>query len=158
MPTLLQLITIAALVGGGLVTGLLFAFSLVVMRALLELPPEDGMSTMQRINVLIVRPLFLLPFLGTALLCVVLAAGALWQGAAGALALTAGALAYLLGPLGVTVAFNVPLNNRLARVDLREAQLLWPRYVNDWLRWNHVRTALGAVSIALLAWGLALSR
>ncbi len=158
MPTLLQLFAILALVGGGLITGLLFAFSLVVMRALLELPPEEGMSTMQRINVLIVRPLFLLPFLGTALLCVVLAVGALWQGGAGSIALAGGALAYLLGPLGVTMAFNVPLNNRLARVDLREAQLLWPRYVNDWLRWNHVRTALGAVSIALLAWGLAFSR
>lgn len=158
MPTLLQLAAIAALVGAGLITGLLFAFSLVVMRALLELPPEEGMSTMQRINVLIVRPLFLLPFLGTALLCVLLAAGALWQGGAGAIALAAGALAYLLGPLGVTMAFNVPLNNRLARVDLREAQVLWPRYAHDWLRWNHVRTALGALSLALLAWGLALSR
>jgi uncharacterized membrane protein len=38
MPTLLQLAAIAALVGAGLITGLLFAFSLVVMRALLELP------------------------------------------------------------------------------------------------------------------------
>ncbi|MCM3564279.1 DUF1772 domain-containing protein [Hydrogenophaga intermedia] len=157
MPTLLQLAAIAALVGAGLITGLLFAFSLVVMRALLELPPEEGMSTMQRINVLIVRPLFLLPFLGTALLCVLLGGGALWQGGAGAIALAAGALAYLLGPLGITTAFNVPLNNRLARVDLREAQVLWPRYAHDWLRWNHVRTALGALSIALLAWGLALS-
>lgn len=157
MPTLLQLAAIAALVGGGLVTGLLFAFSLVVMRALLELPPEEGMSTMQRINVLIIRPLFLLPFLGTALLCVLLAVGALWQGGAGSVALCAGALAYLLGPLGVTMGFNVPLNNRLARVDLREAQVLWPRYVNDWLRWNHVRSALGTLSLALLGWGLALS-
>ncbi len=97
-----------------------------------------------------VAALFLLPFLGTALLCVLLAAGALWQGGEGAIALAVGALAYLLGPLAVTMAFNVPLNNRLARVDLREAQVLWPRYANDWLRWNHVRTALGALSIALL--------
>lgn len=158
MPTLLQLATIAALVGASLITGLLFAFSLVVMRALLELPPEEGMTTMQRINVLIVRPLFLLPFLGTSLLCLLLGAGALWQGGAAAIPLIAGALAWLLGPLGVTMVFNVPLNNRLARVDLREAQVLWPRYVHDWLRWNHVRTVLGALSIALLAWGLALSR
>ena len=59
MPPLLQTLAIAAIVGGGLVTGLLFAFSLVVMRALLELPAEAGMTTMQRINLLIVRPLFL---------------------------------------------------------------------------------------------------
>lgn len=157
MPPLLQTLAIAAIVGGGLVTGLLFAFSLVVMRALLELPAEAGMTTMQRINLLIVRPLFLLPFLGTALLCVVLLLGVLWwPGGASSVALGAGALAYLLGPLGVTMGFNVPLNNRLARTDLREAQVLWPRYVHDWLRWNHVRTALGVVSLALLALGLAL--
>jgi uncharacterized membrane protein len=157
MPALLQALAIAAIVGGGLVSGLLFAFSVVVMRALLELPAEDGMTTMQRINRLIIRPLFLLPFLGTALLCVALLAGALWwRGGAGSIALAAGALAYLLGPLGVTMGFSVPLNNRLAHTDLREAQVLWPRYVQDWLRWNHVRSVLGALSLALLALGLAL--
>ncbi|MBN9372746.1 MAG: hypothetical protein ABS53_12610 [Hydrogenophaga sp. SCN 70-13] len=156
MATLLQGIAIAAIVGGGLVTGLLYAFSLVTMRALLEQPAEAGMSTMQSINRLIIRPLFLLPFLGTAVLCLLLLIGALWQGGAGAIAWCAGALAYLIGPLGVTMACNVPLNDRLARTDLREAPVLWPRYVRDWLRWNHVRSALGAVSLALLALGLAL--
>ncbi len=156
MPTLLQGIAIAATVGAGLITGLLYAFSLVTMRALLEQPAEAGMVTMQSINRLIIRPLFLLPFLGTALLCLLLLAGALWQGGAGAIALGAGGLAYLIGPLGVTMAFNVPLNNRLARTDLREARVLWPRYVRDWLRWNHVRSALGTLSLALLALGLAL--
>lgn len=157
MPALLQALAIAAIVGGGLISGLLFAFSLVVMNALLEMPADSGMSAMQRINRLIVRPLFLLLFLGTGLLCAALVPAALWwQGGAGSIALMAGALAYLIGPLGVTMAFNVPLNNRLAHTDLREAQVLWPRYVHDWLRWNHVRTALGALSIGLLALGLAL--
>jgi uncharacterized membrane protein len=156
MVTLLQGIAIAAIVGGGLVTGLLYAFSLVTMRALLEQPAESGMSTMQSINRLIIRPLFLLPFLGTAVLCLLLLIGALWQGGAGAIAWCAGALTYLVGPLGVTMACNVPLNDRLARTDLREAPVLWPRYVRDWLRWNHVRCALGTASLALLALGLAL--
>lgn len=157
MTPLLQTLAIAAIVGGGLVTGLLYAFSLVVMKALLELPAETGMNAMQRINLLIVRPLFLVPFLGTALLCLALAALALWLRDPGALAMGAGALAWLLGPLAVTLRFNVPLNHRLARTDLREAQVLWPRYARDWLRWNHVRSALGALSLGLLAWGLALS-
>jgi uncharacterized membrane protein len=157
MTLLLQTLAIAAIVGSGLVTGLLYAFSLVVVRALLELPAETGMTAMQRINQLIVRPLFLVPFLGTALLCAVLLAAALWQRGPGSLALGTGAAAYLLGPLAVTLRFNVPLNNRLARTDLREAQVLWPRYARDWLHWNHVRSALGALSLGLLAWGLALS-
>ncbi|MCU0943624.1 MAG: hypothetical protein MUE35_13875, partial [Hydrogenophaga sp.] len=98
MTLLLQTLAIAAIVGSGLVTGLLYAFSLVVVRALLELPAETGMTAMQRINQLIVRPLFLVPFLGTALLCAVLLAAALWQRGPGSLALGAGAAAYLLGP------------------------------------------------------------
>ena len=70
MPEHLRLLVIAAVVGSGLVTGVLFAFSLVVMRALREMPPATGMAAMQRINVLILTPLFL----GTALLCVGIAA------------------------------------------------------------------------------------
>ena len=155
MPQHLQLLVVAAIVGSGLVTGLLFAFSLVVMRALRELPAASGMAVMQRINVLIVNGLFLALFLGTALLCAVVAVVA-WRGLpnAGAAWLLAGAVCYLAGPLGVTMAFNVPLNNRLAATAATAAAVAWPAYVAPWLRWNHVRTALGAVGIAALALGL----
>ena len=155
VPEHLRLLVVAAIVGGGLVTGLLFAFSLVVMRALRELPAATGMAAMQRINVLIVNPLFLALFLGTALLSAGLAVVAL-RGlpAPGAAWLLAGALLYLLGPLGVTVAFNVPLNNRLAGAAASEADAVWPAYVVAWLRWNHLRTVIGAAGIAALAWGM----
>lgn len=158
MPWHLQAIAIAAIVGAGLMSGLLFAFSLVVLRALRELPPADGMHTMQRINVLIVNPLFLLVFLGTTLCCAVLAVVA-WRGlpSAGAAWLLGGAAAYLIGPLGVTLAFSVPLNNRLARVPAAGAAQAWPAYARSWLRWNHLRTLIGAAACAGLAIGLALA-
>lgn len=158
MPELLQLLVIAAIVGSGLVSGLLFAFSVSVMRALLQLAPEAGMAAMQRINVVIINPLFLLAFLGTSALCLAIAVIAI-RGpfGAGSLWLLLGAVAYLAGPLGITMAFNVPLNNRLAAVDASRAADEWPRYVAAWLRWNHLRTLLGALAIALLALGLARS-
>jgi uncharacterized membrane protein len=146
----LQFLAVVAATGCGLMSGLLFAFSLVVMRALRELPPEQGMSTMQRINVLIIHPLFLLLFLGTALAC---AALLLWPGKA-PWALSLGASAYLLGPVGVTLAFNVPLNNRLAALHCDQATVEWPPYVSAWLRWNHVRTAIGVAGTALLCHAL----
>jgi uncharacterized membrane protein len=156
MPQHLQYLAIAAIVGSGLVSGLLFAFSAVVMRALQELPPEAGMSTMQRVNVLIINPLFLLAFMGTSALCLAIAVvGVRGASSQGALWLLAGASAYLLGPLGVTMAFNVPLNNRLASVAPNQASAEWPRYVAAWLRWNHVRTLLGALATGLLSVGLA---
>ena len=50
---------------------------------------------------------------------------------------------YALGSFGVTMAFNVPRNERLARQDAAsaDAQAYWPVYVREWTRLNHVRTA-----------------
>lgn len=155
MPSLLACLAIAAIVGAGLITGLLFAFSTCVMRALLQLPPAAGMLAMQRINVLILNPLFLALFLGTAALCAIIAVlAAMALSAPGAAWLLAGAVAYLAGPFGITMARNVPLNNRLAPLGADQAEY-WPRYADAWLRWNHLRTALGALAILLLAIGLA---
>ena len=70
-------ITSLAILGAGIVTGLLFAFSNFVMTALARLPEEHGMFAMQQINEKIINPIFLLFFLGTPGLCIVLAIGAL---------------------------------------------------------------------------------
>jgi uncharacterized membrane protein len=158
LPHHLHFLAVAAIVGSGVIAGLLFAFSLVVMRALRELAPEVGMAVMQRINVLIVNPLFLVLFLGSAALNVaMLVIG--WRGLPGEAAFwfLLGGGAYLLGPLGVTVAFNVPLNNSLAATARERAPSAWPAYLSAWLRWNHVRTVLGVLATALLSWGLALA-
>ena len=57
----------------------------------------------------------------------------------------------------MTAAFNVPRNERLARLDAasREAADYWPVYVREWLLWNHVRT-LASLAAAACA-GLALT-
>jgi len=71
-----------------------------------------------------------------------LAVGAIawWDGAAGTLLLVASA-AYLVGCFGVTMAFNVPLNNRLAGLEGEPSAAYWPQYVGPWVAWNDVRTA-----------------
>lgn len=148
-------LTLFAAVGAGMVAGLLFAFSSFVMRALLEVPGGNGMIAMQRINVLIVNPLFLILFMGTAVASGILVVhGVLERGEPGASWLVVGGLAYLLGVIGVTMVFNVPLNNALAPLSGPSAVESWQRYVASWIRWNHVRTiaAIGAavaISVAL---------
>ncbi|RYG61928.1 hypothetical protein EON80_23575, partial [bacterium] len=74
-------LTVAAVCGCGLMAGLFFVFSVAVMRALGALPPEKGMAAMQSINVSILNPIFLIVFMGTALLCAALLVMALlnWQ-------------------------------------------------------------------------------
>ena len=158
MSTLLMCLSVAAIVGCGLLSGILLAFSLVVMRALREQPAATAMATMQRINALILTPMFLALFLATPTACAALAAlswKALPDAAAWSLAL--GASACLAGPLAITLGRNVPLNERLARASLAQAEQAWPTYVDDWLRWNHLRTALGALATALLVLGLVLA-
>ncbi len=136
-------------------SGLLFAFSNFVMRALAQMPPEQGMSAMQKINVTIINPLFLTLFLGTPLLCAILAvASILERSSPGSMWLLGGAVAYLAGPFLITVIFNVPLNNRLAEAEASDAEDTWVNYQLTWQRWNHLRTYLGILSILLLSVGL----
>ncbi len=148
-------LAIAFLTGSGLIAGVFFAFSTFVMKALAQLPAAQGVAAMQRINVVVLNPMFLGAFMGTALLGL-LAIGLAtfdWRGPASAWMLAAGLL-YALGCFGVTMAFNVPRNERLARMDAGSAEAAgyWPRYVREWTFWNHVRTfapTLAAVCAAM---------
>lgn len=151
----MQYIVVAAIVGAGLITGLLFAFSNFVMSALAELPNENGMFAMQRVNERIINPIFLLLFFGTPLLCIVIAANAAMNlDSARSLLLLLGSMCYLVGPFCITMLFNVPLNNRLASTKITDAEEVWTDYQVRWQRWNHVRTYIGVLSILLLAAGL----
>lgn len=108
---------------------------------------------MQAINRVIVRPVFLMVFLGTGVTCV-LALITGWQdlGHRSRIWGISGAIVYLLGSVGVTIAFNVPLNNRLDRVDADSEQgaSMWETYFVRWTRWNHVRSIATIASTALL--------
>ena len=151
----LPIVTVACITGAGVVTGLLFAFSNFVMQALADLPVEHGMYAMQRINKKIINPVFLVFFLGTPVSCLAIAVIALAApGNSATCLLVAGAMAYLIGPFGITILFNVPLNNRLASAEPTEAKEVWPIYQANWQRWNHIRTGIGIVSIIFLAFGL----
>ena len=98
---------VVATFGTGVVTGLFVAFALAVMPGLRTTDDGVFLSAMQRINVAIVNPLFLLAFLGSPLLLLVATVVGprnawLWA-----------ALALHLVGFAVTPAVNVPLNNAL---------------------------------------------
>jgi len=150
-------LAVAAITGAGMVTGLLFAFSNFIMRALAKLQPEHGMFAMQQINEKIINPLFLLFFLGTPLLCAIIAIYSLLHlHYAHSVLLLVGCIGYIIGPFGITVCCNVPLNNKLAEVQAAEGMDIWGEYQVKWQRWNHIRTYIGLVSIIFLCLGLGL--
>lgn len=152
-----DLLLLFHVLGAATVGGVFFAFSSFVMKALAQLPAAQGVAAMQRINVVVINPWFMGVFMGTLLLslaCVVMAFFT-WGERPSGWWLAAGLL-YAGGTFGVTMAFNVPRNARLARLDAAsaEAAACWPTYVREWTRWNHVRTvaALASAVCAALVW------
>lgn len=148
-----DLLALLTALGAATVGGVFFGFSSFVMKALAQLPAEQGVAAMQRINVVVINPWFMGVFMGTLLLSIACGVVALMSGSS---ALLVAGLLYAVGTFGVTMAFNVPRNNRLARLDASspDAIAYWPSYVREWTRWNHVRTgaALASAVCAALLW------
>jgi uncharacterized membrane protein len=149
---------VTGVVGTGLVAGVFCAFSTFVMRGLAALPPAQGVAAMKSINVAALTPAFMLVFLGSAVLCAVIAVVTfvLWPDE-GTVELLLGSGLYLFGSFGVTITANVPRNEALLKLDAgtSEAAAYWPAYVREWTAWNHVRTVASAA--ASVAYVLALS-
>jgi uncharacterized membrane protein len=153
--TLVANLSFVAAIGSGLVAGIFFAFSTVVMPALSRIPSNQGISAMQSINVVVINPWFLGVFCGTAVISLVLMFLALigWTDQRTIYVLIGGGL-YLLGTIAVTGIFNVPLNDSLATLKLESEASTerWLHYAAAWTAWNHVRTTgslLSAVSFIL---------
>ncbi len=149
---IVQIVTFAAALGAGIMGGLFFIFSNTIMASFGKLPPAQGIAAMNSINVTILNGTFLSIFMGTALLSVALIAGwFLGLIPSGGLFTVAAALVYLVGIIGVTMIFNVPMNDTLATMQSDSAQglELWQDYLTRWTLWNHVRTVAGIVSSAL---------
>jgi uncharacterized membrane protein len=149
---MMSVLGFAAALGCGLVAGAFFAFSTFVMKALARLPAPQGIAAMQSINVAVITPSFMTALVGPGLLCLALVVSSLraLDGPPAYYRLAGGAL-YLLGTLAVTIAFNVPRNDVLAKVapDSPEGARIWETYLKEWTWWNHVRTAAAAVAAAL---------
>lgn len=145
--------TFAAAVGSGLVAGIFYAFSSFVMAALGRLSAAQGIEAMQAINVVVINRSFMLAFFGTAIICcgLLVAAYLRWSDGSGK-PLLLGSLLYLAGTIGVTMVFNVPLNNALAaaRPETAEAASLWAHYLERWTMWNTVRMVASAASMTML--------
>lgn len=147
-----------AVLAYGLVGGVFLGFSDFIMRSLSLDGGTSGMETMQVINREVFRWVFMALFLGLAAVSLVILgyATANLSGPAGTLIGLAG-LVYLLGCFGVTLVFNVPMNEALASMDLssQTTRAYWTEtYLPRWTFWNTMRTVACALSSALLLFGL----
>ena len=154
---LIFMLCFAAALGCGLMAGFFFAFSTAVMGGLARRPAAEAMAAMQSINLVVLNPVFRTAFFGTAAVCVGVTLSSLMRWAeAGAASLLVGSGLYRVGSVVVTMAFNVPLNQGLAKVapagpDCGER---WSAYLTRWMMWNHVRTAAALAAATLITVGL----
>lgn len=135
----------------GLVSGAFYAFSSFVMQGLGKIPAPQGIAAMQSINITVMRPPFMLSFMGAVLLSIVAVVIAIVRwGRPGSIWLIVGAVLYVVGCFALTLVFNVPLNNAIAAADpaTPEAAELWTRYLREWTNWNTVRTIAAAAASA----------
>lgn len=156
MSDVILLLTIICTLGSGLIAGVFFAFSSFVMPALARTTSPHGAEAMQYINITVINPLMMGTFLGTGVLCLLLAGLSLWTADTTPwLTLLASAF-YIFGTVGVTIAFNVPMNDELAPMRLDDAATAgyWQHYLTRWTRWNTFRTV--AATVACLAYVLSL--
>ena len=150
--TFVRTLTIIGAVGSGLVAGVFFAFSTFVMSGLRKAPAPAGIAAMQSINRQAPTPAFMLAFLGTTGVCVVLGIVALtkWGSTAATLALVAAILA--LVPVIMTGAYHQPRNLALGDLDPTSPGAVdaWRSYLAGWVPWNHVRTVSSLTAAVLL--------
>jgi uncharacterized membrane protein len=153
---ILQLITLLSLLGSGLMAGLFFAYSNSVMPALARMPGPQGIAAMNHVNVVILNPLFLSVFMGTAVLALLLIVAAFLGWTAKPAWIVIGSVLYLAGNIAITMGINVPMNNALAAAgsDAPNSAALWASYLDRWVFWNHVRAAACTASLAAFAMAL----
>jgi uncharacterized membrane protein len=153
-------LTVTAAIAAAAVGGMFYAFSTFVMRGLDRTGPVAAITAMRGINTEAqANAPFLVVFVGSALLSAAVVVTAVARiGQPGGWLLLAGGVAGVAGFV-VTIAFNVPLNNRLDAVDpgalgAAEAAREWAAYLSTWTAWNHVRAAGGIAAAVSMALGL----
>ncbi|MCH8111197.1 MAG: DUF1772 domain-containing protein [Proteobacteria bacterium] len=147
-----------SIIAFALVGGVFLAFSDFIMRSLATAQSPSGIEVMQAINREVFKWVFMTLFMGMAALSVVVIGYTYVNltGPAAVLIMLAGGL-YLVGVFGVTVVFNVPLNNLLEGMDFRSeaASDFWKtRYLPGWTFWNSVRSFASILASSLLLFAM----
>ncbi|MEV4614356.1 anthrone oxygenase family protein [Kitasatospora sp. NPDC049258] len=151
---------VAATLATGLGAGLFYGYACSVMPGLARSSDRTFVEAMQRINVAILNGWFALSFGGAILLIVLAAVLQYRSGGGAALGWIVAAGALQLALLVVTMAVNVPLNNRLAAggdaAGAADLATLRAEFEQVWVRWNVLRALAGAAALGCLAWALVL--
>jgi uncharacterized membrane protein len=151
----LILVCMALGLSSALVAGVFLAFSDFVMRGLIAAEAGGGIDSMQQLNRTVMRSVFLTTFLALVPATIGMA-GYAWLklSGPGQALLIAAAVIYVVTVFLVTVAGNVPMNERLDTFAhaSADAQTYWLTYGRVWTWWNHVRTGGSILTAVCFMW------
>jgi uncharacterized membrane protein len=154
MVSLLSFLLVLSLLGGGLVVGVQLAFANAILPSLANHEPEQAMFGMREINDRLGDARFLAVYYATLLaVCAVGVLAFLSLESVERWWLVAGAVVYVLGPFGVTLLHQDPLNQDLRAADWSNAGRVWPAFRRRAQFWSAIRAALGIAAIGALAIG-----
>lgn len=141
-----------------LVAGFVFCFAIVVMPGIRLLGDLDFLKSFKAMDGIIQngQPVFMVVWLGSAVVLLAATVLGLWQlaGLDRALLIVACAI-YIFGVHVPTMTINIPLNNRLQSLDLdtiTEPELLATaeKFKTRWVRSNTFRTVIATLTMVLL--------
>ncbi|MEM8556241.1 MAG: DUF1772 domain-containing protein [Bacteroidota bacterium] len=154
----LPLLLLAATLLCSLTTGLVFAFTVVVMPGIRTLSDRDFLGAFKAMDRIIQNndPRFLLVWVGSVV--TLIAATVVYAPALSGMpqALLFGAVAlFFVGVQLPTFVFNVPLNNQLQALDLHTLdtaglEAARAQFEARWIFWNAFRTACGVIATGIL--------
>jgi len=155
---LLQITFITATILCSLVAGFLLAFSLVVMPGIKNLDDRNFLKAFRGMDLIIQNnnPIFMIVWVGSVLsiIALVIQGVQVYEGYR-LLAVLAITIFYLLGVQLPTASINIPLNNRVQKLDLEtldEVSLKIERdhFERRWNRSNIIRTIFAVLTSILL--------
>jgi uncharacterized membrane protein len=153
MRSLQNLTLVGATLATGLMAGLFFAFASAVMPGLRGADNRAFVDVMQRINVAIINPVFMTVFLGG---LVVTGAAAIvhWRGDGGdALPWIIAGLVLYVAMFLITMAFNVPLNDKLEAAGdvgrIADLGAVRHQFEATWVAWNIVRAIVNVYALVV---------
>ncbi|MFH5209364.1 DUF1772 domain-containing protein [Antrihabitans spumae] len=159
MQTIRTLTLIVATLTSGLLAGVYYAYATSVMPALNQADPRAAVDVMQRINAVIVNPMFMLTFLGAPLVTVGAVALLLGKDSRAVLVWVAVAAGLNVVATIVTFSLNIPLNDQLDAVGdpnlLTDPAAVWQDF-SSWTNWNIVRAVLHTAAFGASTWALVL--
>ncbi len=134
--------------------GVFFAWSVSVVLGTKKVGDFTYLETMQSINKEILNPMFFIVFFGS-LISLLVSVYFQSNYMPVCVLIVISTVIYLVGTVGITAFGNVPLNDELEALDIKQLNLYELKnfrtyYENKWNQFHSIRTVAGMVSFTLL--------